>query len=163
MPTASGSDCVKSDPSSDLVSPLAGVHVLSCRNNPLIIPVIHDLSHPFYHTQAVLISFSSQFVAISGVALRSFHNFDPITISSCQRGQTYSPAEQRWACQPASFCLATHRPHTARLRRGCRGGRRGTAAEPCWPLCVASLKKKKKRQCSHWSGWMGHLTRIGYC
>ncbi|NXG65566.1 PAPP1 protein, partial [Hemiprocne comata] len=71
-----------------------GVHVLSCRNNPLIIPVIHDLSHPFYHTQAVLISFSSQFVAISGVALRSFHNFDPITISSCQRGQTYSPAEQ---------------------------------------------------------------------
>ncbi|KFP50042.1 Pappalysin-1, partial [Cathartes aura] len=71
-----------------------GVHVLSCRNNPLIIPVIHDLSHPFYHTQAVLISFSSQFVAISGVALRSFHNFDPITISSCQQGQTYSPAEQ---------------------------------------------------------------------
>uniref|UniRef100_A0A8C9EY94 Pappalysin-1 n=1 Tax=Pavo cristatus TaxID=9049 RepID=A0A8C9EY94_PAVCR len=71
-----------------------GVHVLSCRNNPLIIPVIHDLSHPFYHTQAVLISFSSQFVAISGVALRSFHNFDPITVSSCQRGQTYSPAEQ---------------------------------------------------------------------
>ncbi|XP_042715627.2 pappalysin-1 isoform X2 [Chrysemys picta bellii] len=71
-----------------------GVHVLSCRNNPLIIPVIHDLSHPFYHTQAVLISFSSPYVAISGVALRSFHNFDPITISSCQRGQTYSPAEQ---------------------------------------------------------------------
>ncbi|NXR28983.1 PAPP1 protein, partial [Cinclus mexicanus] len=71
-----------------------GVHVLSCRNNPLIIPVIHDLSHPFYHTRAVLISFSSQFVAISGVALRSFHNFDPITISSCQQGQTYSPAEQ---------------------------------------------------------------------
>ncbi|KAM7143849.1 pappalysin-1 [Macrochelys suwanniensis] len=71
-----------------------GVHVLSCRNNPLIIPVIHDLSHPFYHTQAVLISFSSPYVAISGVALRSFHNFDPITISSCQRGQTYNPAEQ---------------------------------------------------------------------
>ncbi|XP_024053611.1 pappalysin-1 isoform X2 [Terrapene carolina triunguis] len=71
-----------------------GVHVLSCRNNPLIIPVIHDLSHPFYHTQAVRISFSSPYVAISGVALRSFHNFDPITISSCQRGQTYSPAEQ---------------------------------------------------------------------
>ncbi|NXO38739.1 PAPP1 protein, partial [Locustella ochotensis] len=79
-----------------------GVHVLSCRNNPLIIPVIHDLSHPFYHTQAVLISFSSQFVAISGVALRSFHNFDPITISSCQQGQTYSPAEQscvHYSCQ----------------------------------------------------------------
>ncbi|XP_072487848.1 pappalysin-1 isoform X2 [Notamacropus eugenii] len=71
-----------------------GVHVLSCRSNPLIIPVIHDLSHPFYHSQAVLVSFSSPLVAISGVALRSFYNFDPITISSCQRGETYSPAEQ---------------------------------------------------------------------
>ncbi|XP_050782853.1 pappalysin-1 [Gopherus flavomarginatus] len=85
-----------------------GVHVLSCRNNPLIIPVIHDLSHPFYHTQAVLISFSSPYVAISGVALRSFHNFDPITISSCQRGQTYSPAEQscvHYSCE-ATDCQA---------------------------------------------------------
>ncbi|KAL8174445.1 UNVERIFIED_CONTAM: hypothetical protein K2H54_045201 [Gekko kuhli] len=72
-----------------------GVHGLSCRKNPLIIPVIHDLSQHFYHTQAILITFSSQFVAISGVALRSFHNFDPITVSSCQSGQTYSPAEQR--------------------------------------------------------------------
>ncbi|XP_054854549.1 pappalysin-1 [Eublepharis macularius] len=71
-----------------------GVHGLSCRKNPLIIPVIHDLSQHFYHTQAILITFSSQFVAISGVALRSFHNFDPITVSSCQNGQTYSPAEQ---------------------------------------------------------------------
>uniref|UniRef100_A0ACB8F0C1 Uncharacterized protein n=1 Tax=Sphaerodactylus townsendi TaxID=933632 RepID=A0ACB8F0C1_9SAUR len=71
-----------------------GVHGLSCRKNPLIIPVIHDLSQHFYHTQAILITFSSQFVAISGVALRSFHNFDPITVSSCQSGQTYSPAEQ---------------------------------------------------------------------
>ncbi|XP_061460291.1 pappalysin-1 [Rhineura floridana] len=71
-----------------------GVHGLSCRKNPLIVPVIHDLSQHFYHTQAVLITFSSPFVAISGVALRSFHNFDPITVSSCQSGQTYSPAEQ---------------------------------------------------------------------
>ncbi|KAJ6653799.1 hypothetical protein lerEdw1_008689 [Lerista edwardsae] len=71
-----------------------GTHGLSCRNNPLIVPVLHDLSQQFYHTQAILITFSSPFLAISGVALRSFQNFDPITISSCQRGQTYSPAEQ---------------------------------------------------------------------
>lgn len=132
MLTASGSDCAWSDPSSDLVSPLAGVHVLSCRNNPLIIPVIHDLSHPFYHTQAVLISFSSQFVAISGVALRSFHNFDPITVSSCQRGQTYSPAEQRWAAGPRPRPHPP--PHTG------QGGQGGTEPEPCWPLCAAAEK-----------------------
>ncbi|XP_030063408.1 pappalysin-1 [Microcaecilia unicolor] len=81
-----------------------GVHVLSCRNNPLVIPVIHDLSHPFYHSQAVLISFTSHLVAISGVALRSFQNFDPITISSCQRGEIYSTAEQ--SCMQYS-CEAT--------------------------------------------------------
>ncbi|ERE84483.1 pappalysin-1, partial [Cricetulus griseus] len=78
------------------------LHVLSCRNNPLIIPVVHDLSQPFYHSQAVRVSFSSPLVAISGVALRSFDNFDPVTLSSCQRGETYSPAEQscvHFACE----------------------------------------------------------------
>ncbi|XP_075435550.1 pappalysin-1 [Ascaphus truei] len=71
-----------------------GVHILSCRNNPLVISVMHDLSRPFYHSQAVLVSFTSHLVAISGVALRSFHNFDPITISSCQKGEIYNPAKQ---------------------------------------------------------------------
>ncbi|XP_078498110.1 pappalysin-1 isoform X1 [Lissotriton helveticus] len=79
-----------------------GVHILSCRNNPMVIPVIHDLSHPFYHSKAVLISFTSPLVAISGVGLRSFHNFDPITMGSCQRGETYSRAEQscvQYSCE----------------------------------------------------------------
>ncbi|KAE8583612.1 hypothetical protein XENTR_v10020598 [Xenopus tropicalis] len=71
-----------------------GVHILSCRNNPLVISVMHDLSRPFYHSQTVLVSFTSNFVAISGVALRSFHDFDPVTISSCQRGEIYSAVEQ---------------------------------------------------------------------
>ncbi|XP_069604657.1 pappalysin-1 [Ranitomeya imitator] len=71
-----------------------GVHIISCRNNPLVVPVRHDLSQPFYHSKAVLISFSSNLVAISGVALRSFHDFDPIKISSCQRGEIYSASEQ---------------------------------------------------------------------
>ncbi|XP_072421590.1 pappalysin-1-like isoform X5 [Chiloscyllium punctatum] len=71
-----------------------GMHLLNCRNNPLVIPVIHDLSQPFYRTSAILITFHSLYVAISGVALRSFHNFDPITISSCQSSEMYSPTEQ---------------------------------------------------------------------
>ncbi|KAM8934565.1 pappalysin-1 [Pelodytes ibericus] len=71
-----------------------GVHILSCRNNPLVISVMHDLSQPFYHSQSVLISFTSHWVAISGVALRSFHDFDLITISSCQRGEIYNPNKQ---------------------------------------------------------------------
>ncbi|XP_032094321.1 pappalysin-1-like [Thamnophis elegans] len=71
-----------------------GEHGLSCRKNPLIIPVVHDLSQRFYRTRAILVTFRSQYVAISGVALRSFQNFDPIAVSSCRSGQTYSPAEQ---------------------------------------------------------------------
>uniref|UniRef100_UPI00398EDE05 pappalysin-1-like isoform X1 n=1 Tax=Pristiophorus japonicus TaxID=55135 RepID=UPI00398EDE05 len=71
-----------------------GMHLLNCRNNPLVIPVIHDLSQPFYRTSAILITFHSLYVAISGVALRSFHNFDPITINSCQSSEMYNPTEQ---------------------------------------------------------------------
>ncbi|XP_039618674.1 pregnancy-associated plasma protein A, pappalysin 1a [Polypterus senegalus] len=70
------------------------IQFLSCRNNPLIIPVVHDLSLPFYRTKAILIFFSSQYVAISGVALRSFQNFDPITINGCQSNEIYSPMEK---------------------------------------------------------------------
>ncbi|XP_064420709.1 pappalysin-1 [Latimeria chalumnae] len=92
-----------------------GIHILSCRNNPLVIPVFHDLSQPFYRTKAILISFSSYYVAISGVAIRSFHNFDPITISSCQNGEIYSPVEQSCVhyscevgdCSPLSIENAT--------------------------------------------------------
>ncbi|XP_045325553.1 pappalysin-1 [Leopardus geoffroyi] len=113
-----------------------GLHVLSCRNNPLIIPVVHDLSQPFYHSQAVRVSFSSPLVAISGVALRSFDNFDPVTLSSCQRGETYSPAEQscvHFACEAADCpelavenaslnCSSSDRYHGARCTVSCRTG-----------------------------------------
>lgn len=68
---------------------------LSCRTNPLVIPVSHDLSVAFYHTKAILVMFSSHLVAISGVALRSFQSFDPITISGCQSNEIYNPTGQR--------------------------------------------------------------------
>ena len=69
---------------------------LSCRTNPLVIPVNHDLSMAFYHTKAILVMFRSSLVAISGVGLRSFQFFDPITISSCQSNEIYNPMGQRW-------------------------------------------------------------------
>ncbi|MBN3302637.1 PAPP1 protein, partial [Amia calva] len=67
---------------------------LSCRNNPLVIPVSHDLSLAFYRTQAILVRFKSHYVAISGVGLRSFQFFDPITISGCQSNEIYNPTGQ---------------------------------------------------------------------
>lgn len=68
---------------------------LSCRTNPLVIPVSHDLSVAFYHTKAILVMFASRLVAISGVGLRSFQSFDPITISGCQSNEIYNPTGQR--------------------------------------------------------------------
>ncbi|KAI7812733.1 pregnancy-associated plasma protein A, pappalysin 1b isoform X1 [Triplophysa rosa] len=67
---------------------------LSCRNNPLVIPVSHDLSAAFYRTKAIIVSFGSPLVAISGVGLRSFQYFDPITISGCQSNEIYNPMGQ---------------------------------------------------------------------
>ncbi|KAK2816134.1 hypothetical protein Q7C36_022405 [Tachysurus vachellii] len=67
---------------------------LSCRTNPLVIPVSHDLSMAFYHTKAILLIFRCPLVAISGVGLRSFQFFDPITISSCQSNEIYNPMGQ---------------------------------------------------------------------
>ncbi|KAJ8408732.1 hypothetical protein AAFF_G00253670 [Aldrovandia affinis] len=67
---------------------------LSCRNNPLVVPVIHDLSASFYHTKAILVLFRSPLVAISGIGLRSFLYFDPITISGCQSNEIYNPMGQ---------------------------------------------------------------------
>ncbi|XP_030647527.1 pregnancy-associated plasma protein A, pappalysin 1b [Chanos chanos] len=67
---------------------------LSCRSNPLVIPVTHDLSVAFYRTKAIVVRFTSPLVAISGVGLRSFQYFDPITISGCQSNEIYNPMGQ---------------------------------------------------------------------
>ncbi|XP_023816397.1 pappalysin-1 isoform X1 [Oryzias latipes] len=82
-----------------LVDTKEGIHNLgewrlSCRTNPLVIPVSHDLSVAFYHTKAIMVMFSSRYVAISGVGLRSFQSFDPITISGCQSNEIYNPTGQ---------------------------------------------------------------------
>lgn len=80
-------------PPPDLLS--TGEWRLSCRTNPLVIPVSHDLSVAFYHTKAILVMFASRLVAVSGVGLRSFQSFDPITISGCQSNEIYNPTGQR--------------------------------------------------------------------
>lgn len=88
--------CVFSNPPSPpSTTTTAGEWRLSCRSNPLVIPVTHDLSVAFYHTKAILVTFLSPLVAISGVGLRSFQSFDPITISGCQSNEIYNPTGQR--------------------------------------------------------------------
>ncbi|KAM4663374.1 pappalysin-1 [Discoglossus pictus] len=110
-----------------------GVYILSCRNNPLIISVMHDLSRPFYHSQDVLISFTSHLVAISGVALRSFQDFDPIAIRNCKRGETYSVTEQScvpYSCQPTEC----QQPEIENAELNCTGGGHRNGAQ-CEVIC----------------------------
>lgn len=96
-------------PQPALFLPPPGEWRLSCRNNPLVIPVTHDLSVAFYHTKAILVTFVSRLVAISGVGLRSFQSFDPITISGCQSNEIYNPTGQRWGLvNGATFCTQMH-------------------------------------------------------
>lgn len=97
--------CILFSMQSVLFLPPTGEWRLSCRNNPLVIPVTHDLSVAFYHTKAILVTFVSRLVAISGIGLRSFQSFDPITISGCQSNEIYNPTGQRWGLvNEATFC-----------------------------------------------------------
>uniref|UniRef100_A0A8B9JH54 Pappalysin-1 n=1 Tax=Astyanax mexicanus TaxID=7994 RepID=A0A8B9JH54_ASTMX len=94
---------------------------LSCRNNPLVIPVNHDLSMAFYHTKAILLIFRSELVAVSGVALRSFQFFDPITISGCQSNEIYNPMGQscvHYSCE----AIDCPEPKVRNAELRCSGG-----------------------------------------
>ncbi|XP_026881426.2 pregnancy-associated plasma protein A, pappalysin 1a [Electrophorus electricus] len=94
---------------------------LSCRTNPLVIPVSHDLSVAFYHTKAILLTFRCELVAISGVGLRSFQFFDPITISSCQSNEIYNPMGQscvHYSCE----AIDCQEPKVRNAELRCSGG-----------------------------------------
>ncbi|XP_078604177.1 pappalysin-1-like isoform X2 [Branchiostoma floridae x Branchiostoma japonicum] len=81
---------------------------LSCKHNPVEVPVVHDLTAPFYHTKATKIKFISSNIAISAIALRSSNTLDPVAISRCQHGELYNPASQQ--CHAAMTCKKTTCP-----------------------------------------------------
>ncbi|XP_061746548.1 pappalysin-2-like [Nerophis ophidion] len=62
-----------------------GTHNLSCRRNPLIVNVTHDLSQPFFLTASVVLLFSSPSVAVTAVALRTSCHFSTFTTTGCLR------------------------------------------------------------------------------
>ncbi|KAF7222859.1 pappalysin 2 [Nothobranchius furzeri] len=62
-----------------------GTHDLSCHRNPLVVNVTHDLSQPFFLTSSVILLFSSPFVAVRGVALRTSCHFSTFALTGCLR------------------------------------------------------------------------------
>nr|XP_006817135.1 PREDICTED: pappalysin-1-like [Saccoglossus kowalevskii] len=80
----------------DISHPLGTNEImLFCKDNPIHVGVVHDLSKPFYLTKAVLIKFTSPNIAISAVALRSHNGLDPITLAGCHPGELYNPATKQ--------------------------------------------------------------------
>lgn len=78
---------------------------LSCKKNPAIIPIYHDMTKPFFYARKVLIRFTSHLVAIAGVALRSQTRHDPVALSSCTKDEVFSPRTQRchkYSCERPS-------------------------------------------------------------
>ncbi|CAH1270963.1 PAPPA [Branchiostoma lanceolatum] len=81
---------------------------LSCKDNPVEVSIVHNLTAPFYHTKATKIKFMSSNIAFSAIALRSSNTLDPVAISRCQHGELYNPASQQ--CHPAMTCKKTTCP-----------------------------------------------------
>ncbi|ESO86337.1 hypothetical protein LOTGIDRAFT_167151 [Lottia gigantea] len=82
-------ELIKQNNETSILSPR--IHTISCDINPFHIPVIHDLSQPFYYTKGVRLTFTSFNISISAVRLRSYKYLDPITIASCTKDELFNP------------------------------------------------------------------------
>ena len=82
----------------------------SCKSNPAVVPIYHDMTKPFFYARKVRVSFRSFLVAIAGVALRSRASFDVVEMSKCRHDEIFSPRTQhchKYMCQrPSCYKLA---------------------------------------------------------
>ncbi|XP_069793627.1 pappalysin-2 isoform X3 [Narcine bancroftii] len=91
-----------------------GSHELSCKRNPLIINVTHNIDLNFYKTASVLLKISSPLVAVSGVALRTDNRFDSAMTCNCAEQEGGKDHKQscasrscdRQKCEPLSIINA---------------------------------------------------------
>ena len=78
---------------------------LSCKTNPIVIPVLHDMTEPFFYVGKVRVSFKSYLISVAGVALRSRAHFDVVEMSKCKPDEVFSPRTQhchKYTCERPS-------------------------------------------------------------
>lgn len=78
---------------------------LTCKANPTVIPVLHDMTEPFFYVRKVRVSFKSYLISIAGVALRSRAHFDVVEMSKCKPDEVFSPRTQhchKYTCERPS-------------------------------------------------------------
>ncbi|KAH7984058.1 hypothetical protein HPB52_016644 [Rhipicephalus sanguineus] len=68
---------------------------VSCRANPIELPVVHDLTQPFRLTSSVRINLTAPDVSIGAVRLRSSRTLNPVAVSQCSPKELYHPALEK--------------------------------------------------------------------
>eukprot|EP00795_Rhopilema_esculentum_P005888 gene5888-11220_t len=84
---------------------------VTCKQHPMVLPVLHDMTRPFFRTKAVHISFPVyRRVIISGVALRTSKILNPVAASSCDvaKKELYNPRIH--SCHPYKCHVPTCKP-----------------------------------------------------
>ena len=103
---------------------------LSCKTNPAVIPVHHDMTQPFFYVRKVRISFKSYLIGVAGVALRSRAQFDVVEMSKCGPDEIFSPRTQhchKYLCERPS-CPELAVKHAAVKCEGTEEGQTCTVA-----------------------------------
>ncbi|XP_070175910.1 pappalysin-1-like [Littorina saxatilis] len=151
---------------------------VDCRHPQLHVPVMHDLSTPFYRARGVRVSFRSHNISIAAVRLRSYRHLDPVTLASCGAGEVYNPHTglclapncTRAPCRPAhvddgtvvctgqaegDVCVVTckkgYKPEEPSMELTCRGGH-WVSARPvsCLPVnCGRPTVRSAVVACQH--------------
>ena len=123
---------------------------LNCKNNPVIIPVYHDMTQPFFYVQKVRINFTSESIAIAGVALRSQGRHDPVALSQCTTDEVFSPRTQKchkYSCERPVCPQLTRMKHASVV---CEGDEEGQTCQvackdgylPARPFRLMCLNKR---------------------
>ena len=74
-----------------------------CKENPLTIPISHNLNEPFFKTQRIKLFFpNSENIGIAAVSLRSPKNFDPVELQNCESTELFHPVAQK--CHQYKLC-----------------------------------------------------------
>ncbi|XP_028834109.1 pappalysin-2 isoform X2 [Denticeps clupeoides] len=88
-----------------------GNYELSCQKNPLVVNVTHNLSQPFFLTNAVTLSFSWAHVGVTAVALRTSCLFNAFALTGCAEGGVSQDFHMQ-------MCIQAHMA-TMCVRRSC--------------------------------------------
>ena len=125
---------------------------LSCKANPAVIPIYHDMTKPFLFVRKVRIRFKSNRVAIAGIALRSRTQFDVMELSRCQPDEVFSPRTRhchKYMCERPSC----HELNVKHASVKCEGTEEG---QTCAVTCKQGYRPMKsfKLMClnKEWQG-----------